>query len=126
MNFFSNIGFGNFSSTNTEVNAVPNPYFSTYDANIYQSYVSLAFNTNGAVFDMRYFYKFNTPYSPTLIANLFKFAVIDNAPCDINGKLITHYSISILKLIYQHLFNIKSRFRKAAFLKLKITLLVSA
>ena len=91
MNFFSNIGFGNFSSTNTEVNVVPNPYFSTYNENTYQSYVSLAFNTNAAVFDMRYFYKFNTPYSPTLIANLFKFAVIDNTPCGINGKQLIYY-----------------------------------
>ena len=95
MNFFSNIGFGNFSSTNTEVNAVPNPYFSTNEVNTYQSYVSLAFDTHGTVFDMRYLYQYNTPYSPTLIANLFEFAVIGDAPCQLNGKQIFFFLIQL-------------------------------
>ena len=91
MNFFSNIGFGNFSATHSQVNPIPNPDFSTNDAATFQSYVNLAFDTHGSILDMRYFYKYNSPYSPTLITNLFKFAVIENVPCDLNGKQIIFF-----------------------------------
>ena len=74
------------SSSDTNINVVSNPYFSIYNDVSYQSYVNLAFDTYGSAFNMRYMRNDNTPYSPTLITKLFEFAVIQDAPCKLDGR----------------------------------------
>ena len=87
MKFFNNIGFGNFSSiiNDSDLTVVSTPYFLASSANIYYSYVFLAWDTKGSAFDMTYFHQSNTPYFPHLIARLFEFAVIQDVPCQFTG-----------------------------------------
>ncbi|KAI6654369.1 Phosphatidylinositol phosphatase [Oopsacas minuta] len=84
MNFFSNIGFGNLSSTDTDINVVPNPYLKLDSGSSDESFVKLAFNTDGSIFNMKYMSNDTTPYSPELIAELFEFAVIHDVPCNLD------------------------------------------
>ncbi|KAI6654378.1 hypothetical protein LOD99_775 [Oopsacas minuta] len=84
MNFFSNIGFGNLSSTDTDINIVPNPYLKLDSGSSDESFVKLAFNTDGSIFNMKYMSNDTTPYSPELIAELFEFAVIHDVPCNLD------------------------------------------
>lgn len=86
MNYFLNIGFGDMSSSDTDINVVPNPYYNINNDISYESYVNLAFDTFGSAFDMQYMRSDITPYSPALITKLFEFAVIQDASCKLDGK----------------------------------------
>ena len=79
------------SSSDTDINVVPNPYFSINNDVSYQSYVNLAFDTYGSAFNMQYMRDDTIPYSPALITKLFEFAVIQDAPCKLDGKSILLY-----------------------------------
>ena len=88
------------SSSDTNINVVSNPYFSIYNDVSYQSYVNLAFDTYGSAFNMRYMRNDNTPYSPTLITKLFEFAVIQDAPCKLDGRPCLVIIICSRKILY--------------------------
>ena len=88
MNFNKYIGFGDFSScdaSGVDLNVVPNPHPVPSDNSAYQSYVQLAWDTNGSAFDISYLGIPEEAYCPRMIAKLFAFAVLQDPSCQLAG-----------------------------------------
>ena len=94
MNSNLNIGFGSFNSscsaTGIDLNVVSNPFLdSTSMAE--KSYLNIALELNGSVFDVTYLAVNDNLYCPELLSRLFQFSILQDVPCNLEGNKFQYF-----------------------------------